>query len=68
MTQGKDPGVDSGTRIAEKAKMARAAALKLANATTAEKNKALLRIADSIDKNRRRYWRQITRILNSLQA
>ena len=53
MTQGKDPRVESGTRIAEKAKMARAAALKLANATTAEKNKALLRIADSIDKNRK---------------
>ena len=42
-----------GASIAEKAKMARAAALKLANATTAEKNKALLRIADSIDKNRK---------------
>lgn len=53
MTQGKDPRVESGTRTVEKAKMARAAALKLANATTAEKNNALLRIADSIDKNRK---------------
>lgn len=42
-----------GASIAEKAKMARAAALKLANATTAEKDNALLRIADSIDKNRK---------------
>lgn len=42
-----------GASIAEKAKMARAAALKLGNATTAEKNKALLRIANSIDKNRK---------------
>jgi glutamate-5-semialdehyde dehydrogenase len=53
MTQGKDPGVESGTRIVGKAKMARAAALKLANATTAEKDNALLRIADSIDEQRK---------------
>lgn len=39
--------------IVEKAKIAKGAALKLANATTAEKDKALLRIADSIDKNRK---------------
>ncbi len=44
--------IDVGASIAEKAKMARDAALKLANATTAEKDNALLRIADSIDKNR----------------
>jgi len=53
MTQGKDPGVEFGTRIVRKAKMARAAALKLANASTAEKDKALLRIADALDKNRK---------------
>jgi glutamate-5-semialdehyde dehydrogenase len=34
--------------------MAKRAAFKLANATTNEKNKALLKIADSIDKNRER--------------
>ncbi len=43
--------VDAG--IVEKAKSAREAALKLANATTAGKDNALLRIADSIDKNRK---------------
>lgn len=37
----------------EKAKNAKEAALKLANLTSAEKNKALLRIADSIDNNRK---------------
>jgi len=42
-----------GTGIVEKAKSAREASLKLANASTAEKDKALLRIADSIDKNRK---------------
>jgi len=42
-----------GASIAEKAKSARAAALKLATATTAEKDNALLRIADSIDTNRK---------------
>jgi len=36
----------------EKAKRAKEAALILANATTADKDKALLRIADSIDKDR----------------
>ncbi len=38
--------------IVEKAKRAKGAALILANATTADKDKALLRIADSIDKDR----------------
>jgi glutamate-5-semialdehyde dehydrogenase len=38
--------------IVEKAKRAKEAELILANATTADKNKALLRIADSIDKDR----------------
>ena len=42
----------AGISIVEKAKVAKSAALTLANATTDEKNKALLRIADSIDKNR----------------
>ncbi len=40
--------------IIQKAKTAKEAALKLATATTSEKDKALLRIADSIDKNRER--------------
>jgi glutamate-5-semialdehyde dehydrogenase len=38
--------------IVEKAKRAKEAELILANATTADKNKALLRIADSIDRDR----------------
>ncbi|MEA1999392.1 MAG: gamma-glutamyl-phosphate reductase, partial [Euryarchaeota archaeon] len=38
--------------IVEKAKRAKEAALILANATTADKDKALLRIADSIDTDR----------------
>jgi glutamate-5-semialdehyde dehydrogenase len=42
-----------GAGIVEKAKITRSAALKLANATTTEKNNALLRMADSIDKNRK---------------
>jgi len=53
MTQGKDPGLESGTGIVEKAKMARAASIKLASATTAEKNNALLRIAEALDTNRK---------------
>lgn len=44
---------DVGVGIVEKAKMAREAALKLANATTAEKDKALLRIAEAIDTHRK---------------
>ena len=40
--------------IEEKAKRARRASLKLANVATEEKNKALLRIADSIADNRER--------------
>jgi len=40
--------------IVEKAKIAKETALILANATTADKDKALLRIADSIDKDRAR--------------
>jgi glutamate-5-semialdehyde dehydrogenase len=42
-----------GASIVEKAKSAREASLKLANAPTVEKDKALLRIVDSIDKNRK---------------
>jgi glutamate-5-semialdehyde dehydrogenase len=53
MTQGKDPGLESGTGIVEKAKLARAASIKLASATTAEKNNALLRIAEALDTNRK---------------
>jgi glutamate-5-semialdehyde dehydrogenase len=40
--------------IVEKAKRAKEAALTLANATTADKDNALLRIADAIDKDRAR--------------
>jgi len=47
-------GIDVSASVVEKAKTAKSAALKLANATAGEKNKALLRIADSIDKNRER--------------
>lgn len=43
-----------GGSIVAKAQRARSAALELATATTAEKNAALLRIADSIDHNRTR--------------
>lgn len=53
MTQGKDPGLTSGTGIVGKAKLARVASIKLASATTAEKNNALLRIADALDANRK---------------
>jgi glutamate-5-semialdehyde dehydrogenase len=42
----------AGASIIEKAQMAREAALKLATATTTEKNNALLRIADALDKHR----------------
>ncbi len=42
-----------GASIVEKAKSARAASIPLANATTGEKNAALLRIADALDKNRK---------------
>jgi glutamate-5-semialdehyde dehydrogenase len=42
------------TSIVEKAKRAKEAALTLANATTADKDNALLRIADAIDKGRAR--------------
>ncbi len=45
---------DIGVSIVGKAKIAKEASLKLANATAAEKNEALLRIADSIDKNKGR--------------
>lgn len=41
-----------GASMVEKAQLARMAALKLANAPTAEKDNALLRIADALDKNR----------------
>ena len=52
ITQAMDTGI--GTSIVQKAKIAKKAALKLATATADEKNKALLRIADSIDENRGR--------------
>ncbi|RZN39826.1 MAG: glutamate-5-semialdehyde dehydrogenase [Methanophagales archaeon ANME-1-THS] len=55
--------MNEGGGILTKAKMARAAALKLATATTAEKDNALLRIADSIDKNRARILAANTRDL-----
>jgi glutamate-5-semialdehyde dehydrogenase len=42
-----------GASIVEKAESARAASIPLANATTTEKDAALLRIADAIDKNRK---------------
>ena len=45
--------MDTGVSIVEKAKIAKGAALILANATTAEKNKALQRIADSLDTRRK---------------
>ncbi len=45
-----DKGI--GISIVEKAKIAKSAALKLANATAEEKNKALLRIADLLDASR----------------
>lgn len=45
-----DTGI--GVSIVEKAKIAKSAALELANATAEEKNKALLRIADLLDTSR----------------
>ncbi|MGB2728429.1 MAG: glutamate-5-semialdehyde dehydrogenase [Halobacteriota archaeon] len=50
MTHAMDTGI--GVSIVEKAKIAKEAALKLANATAEEKNKALLRIADLLDTSR----------------
>ena len=47
-------GASGQAGIEEKAKRARRASLKLANVATEEKNKALLRIADSIADNRER--------------
>lgn len=44
--------ISAGASIVEKAEMARAAALKLATAPTAEKDNALRRIADALDKHR----------------
>lgn len=52
MTQAMDTNIGAG--IVQKAKIAKEAALKLATATSDEKNKALLRIADSIDESRGR--------------
>jgi glutamate-5-semialdehyde dehydrogenase len=51
----RDTGTSAGVSvgIVEKAKSAREAALKLANASTAEKDNALLRIADAIDEQRK---------------
>jgi glutamate-5-semialdehyde dehydrogenase len=51
MTHAMDTGM--GVSIVEKAKIAKEAALKLANATAVEKNKALLRIADLLDTSRK---------------
>jgi len=45
-------GASGRAKIEEKAKLARRASFKLANVATEEKNKALLRIADSISANR----------------
>ncbi|RJS75070.1 glutamate-5-semialdehyde dehydrogenase [Methanophagales archaeon] len=47
-------GVGEGESIVQKARMANRAAVKLANATTDEKNRALHRIADLVDTNRER--------------
>lgn len=47
-------GVGGGGSIVQKARMANSAAVKLANATTDEKNRALHRIADLVDTNRER--------------
>jgi len=47
-------GASGRAKIEEKAKLARRASFKLANVATEEKNKALLRIADSISANRER--------------
>jgi glutamate-5-semialdehyde dehydrogenase len=46
--------VGGGESIVQKARMANSAAVKLANATTDEKNQALHRIADLVDTNRER--------------
>jgi len=51
MTHAMDKGI--GISIVEKAKIAKSAALELANATAEEKNKALLRIADLLDTSRK---------------
>ena len=50
----KNAGVGEGGSIVQKARMANSAAVKLANATTDEKNRALHRIADLVDTNRER--------------
>ncbi|MCK4736533.1 MAG: glutamate-5-semialdehyde dehydrogenase, partial [Methanophagales archaeon] len=47
-------GGGEGESIVQKARMANRAAVKLANATTDEKNRALHRIADLVDTNRER--------------
>ncbi len=53
MAEGKEETVGkAGRGIVEKAKMARAAALNLANASTAAKDAALLRIAAALDEHR----------------
>ena len=46
MTHDIGTGIDVSVSIVQKAKIAKEAALKLANATAYEKNKAPLRIAD----------------------
>ena len=48
MYGGHKMGASGRAKIEEKAKLARRASFKLANVATEEKNKALLRIADSI--------------------
>lgn len=54
MTHAMDKGI--GVSIVEKAKIAKSAALELANATAEEKNKALLRIADLLDTSRKQIF------------
>ena len=53
MTRDRENDVGVNVGIVEKAKQAREAALKLANAPTADKDKALLRIADALDTHRK---------------
>ncbi len=53
MTRDTSTGVEAQGRIVEKAKAAREAAIKLANASTAAKNNALLQIAAALDTKRK---------------
>ncbi len=54
MSENVGAGVGGGESIVQKARRANIAAVKLANATTDEKNRALHRIADLVDTNRER--------------